>query len=115
MKKIALSGWVLLILLTGCGRESNSEQLRLNASITATNQHLMIQNGDPVVWKNVTVTIDDHFTYHAEYMPRGGESIPLDKFVDENGDAFEPGLLKFRKVIIYVPNFVGGKDGIFKW
>lgn len=115
MRKIGLLGWAILLILSGCSYANESKQLPLIASITATNQHLIVQNGDPVVWNNVTITIDDQYTYHAEQVPRGGESIPFTKFINKNGEALQPGLLKFRKVMINVPNFVGDKDGIFKW
>lgn len=115
MKKYGLLRWVLLVILTGCSHGNHSDDIPLIASIFATNQHLIVQNGDPVVWKNVTITIDDKYTYKAEYIPRGNRSIEFEKFVDEDGLAFQPGLLKFRKVTIFVPQFADGKDGIFKW
>jgi hypothetical protein len=115
MRKIGLSGWVIMLLLSGCSYANEPDQLPLIALITTTDQHLVIQNGDAIVWKNATITIDDRYTYHAERVPRGSESIPYTSFIDENGQAFHPGLLKIRKVKIHVPNFVGDKNGTFKW
>ena len=115
MRKICLSGWVILLLLSGCSYANEPEQLPLIALITTTDQHLIIQNGDAIVWKNATITIDDRYTYHTELVPRGSESIPYTSFIDEDGQAFYPGLLKVRKVKIHVPNSVGDKNGTFKW
>lgn len=115
MRKFVLSGWLILLLLSGCSIDNEPDQLPLIASITPTNQQLIIQNGSPIVWKNATITIDDRYTYHAELVPRGSESIPYTSFIDEDGQAFHPGLLKIRKVRIHVPHFDGNKDGTFKW
>lgn len=110
-----MTAWVLLLFFAGCSNGNDSDQIPLIASIYVTNQHLVLQNGDPVVWRNVTVTIDEKYTFKAEYIPRGNESIAFEKFVDEDGLAFQPGLLKFRKLTVRVPRFSDGKDGIFTW
>jgi hypothetical protein len=115
MRRPGLSALIFLLILIGCGNGQESDDIPLIASIYATNQHLVVQNGDPMVWKNATIVIDDKYTYKAEYVPRGNESIKFEKFTDEKGVSFHPGLLKFRKVTIRVPQFAQGKDGIFEW
>jgi hypothetical protein len=104
-----------MLFLNGCSAEDETDQVRLVASIAATNQHLIIQNGDPVVWRDVTITIDGTYAYHADWISRGAQSIHFSRFVDRSGRPYSPSLLKLRSVSILVPDFANGKDGVFEW
>jgi hypothetical protein len=105
----------MLLMLCGCSRDDGADRVRLVASIASTNRQLIVQNGDPVVWGDVTITIDGSYVYHADWITRGAESIPYSRFVDSSGEAYSPGLLKLRSVSIFVPDFANGKTGVFEW
>ncbi|MEI5908612.1 hypothetical protein WAK64_16310 [Bacillus spongiae] len=112
MKKTALICLICTIILQGCG---NQTKPMLLATIQSTNDHLIIENGDHFVWENAIITVDEEYTYHMNYLPRGKTSIAYRLFTNEAGTTFQPGLLKVRKVEIMVPQPNDEKDLYYSW
>ncbi len=89
--------------------------IQLIAALTATPEHLMIDNGNASVWKDVRITINGEYVYESEIIPRGGTSLNLSEFTKGNGISFDPKKNRMRKVSIYVPDALDGKPGLFTW
>ena len=112
MKNVVLF-FLLTAILQGCGNQM--EEHKLLATIQSTNQHLLIENGDHFVWENPVITVNEEYFYHMEYIPRGKISITYHLFKNESGIAFQPGILKVRKVEILVPKSDGEEHLFYTW
>jgi hypothetical protein len=116
MKRLGLFIILLFGFLAGCGDASvPSDSQPLLADIALTKEHLIVRNGDPVVWKQVTLTINGEYSHTVDVVPRGGSSLPLSRFVDLHGKPFEPGLLHLRRLHIHVADLGDGTQGEFSW
>ncbi|WP_248930412.1 hypothetical protein [Paenibacillus hamazuiensis] len=100
----------------GCSSsESGGGKLPLVADIGVTKQHLIVKNGDPFVWRQVTITLDEAFTYKTDIMPRGSSSIPLADFKDAGGESYRPGVTHLKRVRIEAAETEDGIPGQFDW
>lgn len=105
----------IMIFLQSCTRTEYSGSNVLRADIAFTNQHLIINNMDVIVWNNVVITLDRNYTYRMDVLPRGKSSIPYNAFADSSHHNYEPGLLKARSVVIAVKQGSDSAEGHFKW
>jgi len=106
---------LIMILLQSCAWSAHSGSNMLKADVTFTNEHLIINNMDTIVWNEVVITLDRNFTYKMDVLPRGKSSIPYIDFVDSTHHKYEAGLLKARSVEIDVKQGLDGGAGHFKW
>ncbi|MBO7744494.1 hypothetical protein I8J29_09825 [Paenibacillus sp. MWE-103] len=102
----------LAIVLAGCVPAPKSS-IPI-ADISVTNNHLIVQNETGFVWFNAKLTIDDKYTYEAAMMTAGKSSVPLAKFVDDQGHAYERGRWSIRNLTIDITDTLGRKKH-FSW
>ncbi|EFM08435.1 hypothetical protein PaecuDRAFT_4728 [Paenibacillus curdlanolyticus YK9] len=109
---------LMLALLAGtaaCGDLNKHNPNDLIADIGVTKSQLIVKNGDPYVWRDVEITLNGSYRYHADYVPRGSSSFSYKAFVNSQGESYSPGRLKVRQVEIRAKQQEGGTEAAFKW
>jgi hypothetical protein len=79
------------------------------ADISLTNNHLIVQNETGFVWHDAKITIDHKYTYVAAMMTSGKSSVPLAKFIDDQGNSYKRGRWSMRNLTIDVTDTLGVK------
>ena len=79
------------------------------ADISLTNNHVIVQNETGFIWYHAKLTIDDKYTYEAAMMTSGKSSVPLAKFVDDQGHAYKRDRLSIRHLTIDITDTLGAK------
>ncbi|QHW31934.1 hypothetical protein GZH47_14650 [Paenibacillus rhizovicinus] len=98
---------VLVLLMTGCVPAPKSS-IPI-ADIALTNNHVIVQNETGFIWYNAKLTIDGKYTYVAAMMTSGKSSVPLAKFVDDQGHAYKRDRLSIRHLTIDITDTLGAK------
>ena len=62
-----------------------------------------------ILWYHAKLTIDDKYTYEAAMMTSGKSSVPLAKFVDDQGHAYKRDRLSIRHLTIDITDTLGAK------
>mgnify|MGYP000309460714 CR=1 FL=1 len=106
---------LLVISISACGNTLQSDRVKLIVALTATPEHIMIDNGNAYVWNDVKITINKDYFYESPLIPRGGSSYNLADFTKLDGTRFDPKQNRFRSLTIYVPEAMDGKPGYFTW
>lgn len=106
---------LMIVSISACGNANESNQVDLIVALSATPEHIMIDNGNSYVWNNAKITINNHYVYESDVIPRGGTSLNLTEFTKPDGTSFNPKKNRLYSVSIYVPDALDGKRGIFKW
>jgi hypothetical protein len=106
---------LLIISISACGNANESDKVDLIVALSATPEHIMIDNGNSYVWNNAKITINNRYIYESEMIPRGGTSLNLTKFTKQDGTSFNPKKDRLYSVSIYVPEALDGKHGVFNW
>lgn len=106
---------LLIISICGCGKVNESDEVDLIIALSATPEHIMIDNGNSYVWNNAKITINNSYFYESDMIPRGSTSLNLTEFTKQNGTAFDPKKNRLYSVSIYVPDALDGKPGAFNW
>lgn len=106
---------LLIISICGCGKVNESDEVDLIIALSATPEHIMIDNGNSYVWNNAKITINNSYFYESDMIPRGGTSLNLTEFSKQDGTAFDPKKNRLYSVSIYVPDALDGKPGVFNW
>ncbi|WP_127584439.1 hypothetical protein [Paenibacillus koleovorans] len=120
-KLLTLAAALLLLValgLSGCGGlggDNASGANRLVVSLTATPEHVMIDNGNRHVWNGATITINGKYRYTSPVVPRGGSSYHLGDFADATGRHFDPAKQTLRSLAIEVQDLGGVKPSRFVW
>ncbi|SFE60046.1 hypothetical protein SAMN05216378_3682 [Paenibacillus catalpae] len=102
----------LVLLMTGCVPAPKSS-IPI-ADISLTNNHLIVQNETGFVWFDAKITIDGKYTYEAPMMTSGKSSVPLAKFIDDQGRSYKRGRWSIRHLRIDITDTLGGKKH-FSW
>lgn len=97
----------LVLLMTGCVSAPKSS-IPI-ADIGLTNNHLVIQNETGFVWYDAKITINHKYTYVAAMMTSGKSSVPLAKFIDDQGNSYKRGRWSMRNLTIDVTDTLGVK------
>ncbi|NBD23039.1 hypothetical protein [Paenibacillus glycinis] len=98
---------VLVLLMTGCVPAPKSS-IPI-ADIALTNNHVIVQNETGFIWYHAKLTIDDKYTYEAPMMTAGKSSVPLAKFVDDQGHGYKRDRLSIRHLTIDITDTLGTK------
>ena len=105
---------LLMISISACGNANDSDKVDLIVALSATPEHIMIDNGNSYVWNNAKITINNRYVYESD-IPRGGTSLNLTEFTKQDGTSFNPKKNRLYHVSIYVPDALDGKHGVFNW
>lgn len=105
---------LLMISISACGNANESDKVDLIVALSATPEHIMIDNGNSYVWNNAKITINNNYFYESD-IPRGGTSLNLSEFIKQDGTSFNPKKNQLYRVSIYVPDALDGKPGVFNW
>jgi hypothetical protein len=105
------------IFLGGCfGQNGGIKAVELLVNLHVTKHHLIVDNGNAFVWRDVTIKVNNKYFYKTDFVPRGKSSFHLSEFVDKTGLKLNPEEEGLRKVYIHVPNmddYLG--KGEFTW
>lgn len=107
----------LLFFCWGCSSQPSGspEQPGPLASLSFAPQHLILDNQNDFVWKQVTITLNHSYTYKTDLLSRGPSSIPLSAFRDSQGTPFDPSKAQPRHLTIDVREGFDGQPGQFVW
>ncbi len=105
---------LLMLSISACGTANESDKVDLIVALSATPEHIMIDNGNSYVWNNAKITINNRYFYESD-IPRGGTSLNLTEFTKQDGTSFNPKKNRLYHVSIYVPDALDGKPGVFNW
>jgi hypothetical protein len=86
-----------------------------NDPITFMDGTLVIENRTPREWRNVVITVNDHFRGGAASLPAGGRlTAPLSGFQTGFGQRFDRVRMSVRKVVVTATD-AGGKPIALEW
>jgi hypothetical protein len=108
---------LLLLLCAGCTPMSEAVANRQNLlpALSFSAKHIIIDNQNAFVWKNVSIKINDQYVYTTPILPRGPSSLLLSDFRDSEGIPFDPGRWTPHQLIIEAQEGADGKPGTFEW
>jgi hypothetical protein len=91
---------IALVLVAGCSAPPDP--------ITVAENSLVVRNATSRDWKNVRVTVNDHFTGGVPVLAAGGRmNAPLSQFVTGFGQRYDPSRQVVYKVEVTATNAKG--------